>query len=196
MPINRTQLLSAQAAIALIGIASCSSDASLRVVLADPPGGQYVARARYTSLPAKSAITIAGKHITIDYYAPQMHGRKVFGGLVPFDVVWCTGANWATKITSDADLQIGGLKVPKGSYSIWTIPKPTEWDLIVNKQTGQFHLDYDPSVDFGRTKMQVGTLPAPVEKFTINLRSEAGEKGVLALDWETTEASVPFSVLP
>ena len=115
---------------------------------------------------------------------------------MPFGVVWCTGANWATKITSDADLEMGGLKLPKGSYSIWTIPNPNEWTLIINSQTGQFHLDYDSSTDFGRTKMNLKTLPAPVEKFKIDLRSDGGNKGTLALDWETTEASIPFTVLP
>ena len=51
-----------------------------------------------------------------------MHGRKVMGGLVPFGVVWCTGANYATKITTEAPLRVGDLDLPKGAYSIWTIP--------------------------------------------------------------------------
>ena len=92
---------------------------------------------RYTSPPATASITIAGKEISIEYYAPSMHGRKIMGGLVPFGQVWCTGANWATKITSDADLQMGGLKLAKGSYSIWTVPGAREWTLIINKQTAR-----------------------------------------------------------
>ena len=149
---------------------------------------------RYTSPPANVATTIAGKQITIDYYQPSMHGRKVMGGLVPFGEVWCTGANWATKITTEANLEMGGLKLPAGSYSIWTIPNQNEWTLIINKQTGQFHLNYDSSTDFGRTKMNVKKLTSPVETFTIELRPDAGNKGTLALLWETTEASIPFTV--
>jgi Protein of unknown function (DUF2911) len=148
----------------------------------------------YTSPPQNVATTIAGKRITIDYYAPSMHGRKIMGGLVPFGEVWCTGANWATKITSDAPLEMGGLKLAKGSYSIWTIPNENEWTLIINNQTGQFHLNYDSSRDFGRTKMSVKKLAAPVETFRIELRSAGGNKGTLALLWETTEASIPFTV--
>jgi hypothetical protein len=155
--------------------------------------GQF-GRSKYTSPPASASIDIAGKHINIEYYAPSMHGRKVMGGLVPFGVVWCTGANWATKITSDANLEMGGLKLPAGSYSIWTLPNANEWTLIINKQTGQFHLNYDSSLDFGRTKMNLKMLPAPVETFKIDLRSVSGNKGTLALDWETTEASIPFAV--
>lgn len=151
---------------------------------------------KYTSPPANVAATIAGKKISIDYYAPSMHGRKVMGGLVPFGEVWCTGANWATKITTEGNLQMGGLKLPAGSYSIWTIPNANEWTLIINKQTGQFHKDYDSSTDFGRTKMNLRTLAAPVETFKIDLRSDGGNQGTLALDWEKTEASMPFTVSP
>jgi hypothetical protein len=151
---------------------------------------------RYKSPAEGAAVTIAGKTITVDYYAPSMHGRKVMGGLVPFGRVWCTGANWATKITTEADLRIGDLKLPAGSYSIWTLPNQNEWTLIINKQTGQFHLDYDPSLDFGRTKMNLKVLTAPVETFKIELRSDGGSKGTLALLWETTEASIPFAVSP
>jgi Protein of unknown function (DUF2911) len=149
---------------------------------------------RYTSPPANVAATVAGKKITVDYYAPSMHGRKIMGGLVPFGEVWCTGANWATKITTEAPLQMGSLKLPAGSYSIWTIPNAGEWTLIINKQTGQFHKDYDSSTDFGRTKMELKTLAAPVETFKIDVRADGGNKGTLALDWETTEAYIPFTV--
>ncbi len=195
MSITRSLILSALAVVSVLGMAACSSDAGMGSTIGDHLNLQFGSRSKYTSLPASSTVTIAGKHITVDYYAPEMHGRKIFGGLVPFGVVWCTGANWATKITADADLEIGGLTLPKGSYSIWTIPNPSEWTLIINSRTGQFHLDYDASTDFGRTKMNLKTLASPVEKFKIDLRSEGGNKGTLALDWETTEASIPFTVL-
>jgi len=156
--------------------------------------GQF-GRSKYTSPQASVAATIGGDPINIEYYAPSMHGRKIMGGLVPFGVVWCTGANWATKITTQADLQIGGLKLPAGSYSIWTLPNQNEWTLIINKQTGQFHLNYDSSQDFGRAKMNLKTLAEPVETFKIELRSDGGNKGTLALLWETTEASIPFTVV-
>src|ERR1700733_297995 len=108
---------------------------------------------RYTSPLAQISAVVGGKKINVEYYAPSMHGRKVMGGVVPFGQVWCTGANYATAVTADAGLQMGGLTLPKGTYSIWTIPTEKEWTLIVNKQTGQFHLNYDPSRDFGRTSM-------------------------------------------
>ncbi len=155
--------------------------------------GQF-GRSRYTSPPASTAATIGGKKISVEYYAPSMHGRKIMGGLVPYGEVWCTGANWATKITTEGNLQIGDLKLPAGSYSIWTLPNAKEWTLIINRQTGQFHRDYNASQDFGRTRMMLKTLSEPVETFKIDLRSNGGNQGTLALDWETTEAYIPFTV--
>jgi len=150
---------------------------------------------RYTSPPASVAAVIAGDHITIDYYAPSMHGRKIMGNLVPYGEVWSTGANWATKITTEADLDINGLEVPKGSYSIWTLPNEKQWMLIINKQTGQFHLNYDETQDFARVKMNLKTLSAAVETFKIELAPASGNSGTLSLLWENTDAWVPITVL-
>jgi hypothetical protein len=155
-----------------------------------------IASTHYTSPPASSSITIAGKKIRVDYYAPSMHGRKIMGELVPFGEVWCPGANVATGITTEADLRINDIKLPKGSYSLWAIPGEKDWTLIINKQTGQYHLDYDSSADFARTKMNVKKLDSPVETLRIDLRAAEDNRGTLALVWETTEASVPFTVVP
>lgn len=178
----RRILVSITAAVAVVALAV--------VFLARKASAQ-----RYTSPPASASAVIGGDHITIDYYAPSMHGRKVMGGLVPYGEVWCTGANWATKITTDAELDINGMKVPKGSYSIWTVPDEKQWMLIINKETGQFHLNYDETKDFGRVKMNLKTLPSPVETFKIALDGTGGNKGTLSLMWENTDAWVPITVL-
>src|SRR5947209_15072950 len=73
---------------------------------------------RYVSPPAAASVTIAGKKVAVDYYAPSMHGRKIMGSLVSFGEVWCPGANVATGLTTESDLQFGDLKLPKGTYSI------------------------------------------------------------------------------
>jgi hypothetical protein len=155
-----------------------------------------VAAQRYTSPPAKASVMVAGKEIAVDYYAPSMHGRRIMGNLVPWGKVWCPGANVATGLTTEAALQLGTLRVPKGTVSIWAIPGEKEWTLVVNKESGQHHLDYDSAEDLGRTKMTVKTLASPVETFRIELSSSGGRTGTLALIWENTEASIPFTVLP
>ncbi|MCU1330897.1 MAG: hypothetical protein JWN34_6267 [Bryobacterales bacterium] len=152
-------------------------------------------RGKYSSPAATVKQTIGGAEFKVDYYAPSMHGRKVMGGLVPYGEVWCTGANIATGFTVGADIRVGSLKLPKGEYSIWTLPREKEWTLIVNKETGQFHLNYDAGRDLGRTKMNLKTLTEPVETFRVELRDDGANKGTLALLWEQTEASISFTVL-
>src|ERR1700689_3065269 len=85
---------------------------------------------------ATTTATINGKKLTIAYSAPAIRGRKIMGGVVPYGEVWRTGADEATKFETEADLDIGGLKVPKGAYTIYTLPGATEWQLVISKQTG------------------------------------------------------------
>jgi hypothetical protein len=100
------------------------------------------------SPPAQATATIGGKQLTIKYSAPSVRGRKVFGpgGVISHDPtypVWRAGANEATAFHSDADLDLGGLRVPKGNYTLWVVVKdPDAWELILNKQTGQWGLSY------------------------------------------------------
>jgi hypothetical protein len=163
-------------------------------------GFTWVASAQFQrrpvlSPPTSTSITIEGKTIRIDYGAPSARGRKVIGGLVPYGEVWCTGANDQTSIMTEADLDINGMKLPKGSYTLYTLPNEKVWKLIINKQTGQFHTEYHPDWDFGRVPMNIKTLAEPVETLKLTLANDGGNKGTLAIAWEKTEVSVPFTVL-
>jgi hypothetical protein len=151
--------------------------------------------AQELSPAASTSVTISGKKLTIAYSAPSMRGRRIMGGLVPYGQVWRTGANNATTFQTQADLDIGGLKVPKGIYTIYTLPNANAWQLIINKQTGQWGTEYNQRQDLGRVKMTMKALPAPVEKFKIELLSTGGNQGLLKMTWEKTEVSVPITVL-
>ena len=109
--------------------------------------------------------------------------------------MWRTGADSATTMSTQADLEIGTLKVPKGNYTVYTIPTPTEWTLIVSKELGQWGTDYHQNRDLGRAKMSVKTLDRPVENFKIDLSPAGGNKGALVMTWEKTQASIPITVL-
>ncbi len=152
--------------------------------------------AQVLSPPAETAATIGGKKIVIKYSSPRMHGRKIMGGLVPFGQVWRTGADSATSMIADANLEIGSLKIPKGNYTIYTIPQPNEWTLIVSKEIGQWGTEYHPKLDLGHTKMTVKMLDKPVENFKLELTSQGGNHGLLTMTWEKTQASVPVTVAP
>lgn len=154
-----------------------------------------VAQAQQQASPRGSAeVTIDGKKISIDYGRPYAKGRKIMGGLVPYDQVWRTGANKATHLTTEADLMIGNLAVPKGTYTLFTLPSASGWKLIINKKTGQWGIPYKyEAEELGRVDMKVSTLKASVEQFTISLVATKGG-GTLKLEWETTSASVAFKV--
>lgn len=146
------------------------------------------------SPPAETSITIDGKRISVNYSAPSMRGRQIFGGLEQYGKVWRTGANAATTLKTEADLDLNGLAVPKGEYTLYTLLDPKEWMLIVNKQTGQWGTEYSQGQDLGRVKMTMSKPQGPVETFKIALTSEGAKKGKIAIMWENTVASVPFTV--
>jgi len=152
------------------------------------------------SPPAQTSATIGGKNISIKYSAPSVRGRKIFGdgGRISQDStypVWRAGANAATALHTDADLDIGGLKVPKGNYTLFVLVKdPDAWQLIVNKQTGQGGLDYEQSQDLGRVKMTMSKPPSLIETFKITLSDQGGGKGKLQMEWENHIATVPITV--
>jgi hypothetical protein len=154
-----------------------------------------------TKTGVTESATVGGKKISIAYSSPAVNGRagKLFGkdGKISGDPtypVWRAGANDATTLHTDADLDIGGLAVPKGDYTLYVnIANPAGWELVINKQTGQHGTDYDVKQDLGRVKMTMGKPAAMVEqlKYTISI---SGNKGKLALAWENVDASVNLSV--
>jgi len=139
---------------------------------------------------ADATANLGGKKITISYGRPSVKGRAIFGGLVPWGEVWRTGADEATTFTTEADVVIGGLKVPKGEYALFTIPTEKQWTLVVNKTAKQWGaFKYDAKQDLGRVPMTVAAAAKPVEQFTIEM-VPAGKQLTLKLSWDKTAASV------
>jgi hypothetical protein len=168
--------------------------------------GVLVALACLASGQTKSglteSVTIGGQTVSIKYSAPAVNGRvgKLFGkdgkiGTDPTYPVWRAGANAATAFHTDANLDLGGLAVPKGDYTLYiNLANPASWELIINKQTGQSGMKYDAQQDLGRVKMTVGKPPALVEQLKYTLSDTGGNKGKLQLTWENVVASVNFTV--
>lgn len=138
------------------------------------------------SPPATAEGMIGGKKVTVKYHAPSVRGRKIMGDLVPYGKVWRTGANDATTLVTEGDLMIGDLRVPAGTYTLYTLPGESEWKLIVNKQTGQWGTEYKEAEDLGRVNLMAKKTSAPVEKFTISVEGD-----MLKMAWENTELSAP-----
>jgi hypothetical protein len=133
--------------------------------------------------------TVNGANIWIDYSRPGMRGRPIWGALVPYGKVWRTGANDAAHIATDKTLDIGGLTVPPGTYTLFLLPTADEWTLVVNKQTGMSGLDYNAANDVGRVKLTKETIAQPAESFTIELNGNN-----LSFVWDRTRATVPITV--
>jgi len=135
-------------------------------------------------------VTLKGKKITIEYGRPFLKGRKVGQELAPFGKVWRTGADEATALNTEIDLNIGGAKVPAGKYTLYTLPSEGTWKLIINKQTGQWGTKYDESQDLARVDMKKTALPQSVEQFTISFDKKNESTADLNLDWGNTRVSV------
>lgn len=159
------------------------------------------------SPPDSVRADVAGAAIAIDYGRPSMRGRKIFGGVVAWDTVWRTGANFATRFSTSADLVVGGKVIPTGTYTLWTLPSQRGWKVIVNKQTlvpcqgeactlasraRMWGTDYSADSDLVRVDVKTEPLPQPVEQFVITVAPQ-GAGGVIRMDWETTRIVIPFT---
>lgn len=139
-------------------------------------------------------VQAGGATIAIDYGQPAARGRTIFGGLVPFGVIWRAGANEPTLLTVDRAVRIGTVQVPPGAYSLTVVPRRDGWQLAINRGTEMAAaMSPDPAADVGRAMMSVRELPDHVERFTIRLEPTA-DGAVLRMQWETTEAMVPIVV--
>jgi hypothetical protein len=160
-------------------------------VMGPKPGTKPSAQAEkpMPSPPAQAEVTLNGKAVTIHYNSPRMRGRKIMGELVPYGKQWRTGANPATSFVTDGDLMIGDLHVPAGKYTLSTLPAApdTPWQLIINKQTGQWGTEYHEDQDLGRTPMQHSSLSSPQEDMSISFEHTSGDSTELHVRWETTD---------
>ena len=142
--------------------------------------------------------------IAIRYGQPHARGRQVFGRLVPLDTVWRFGANEATSLHTDVDMTLGDLRIPRGDYTLFVLYGKSGTQLIVNRGTAMWGTDYDASKDLGRVPLTTRTMAEPEESLTIYLTPDSARpaegyaemRGVLRIEWGTTELSTRWSVAP
>ena len=136
--------------------------------------------------------------VKVFYNRPYKKGREIFGGLVPFDKVWRTGANEATTFETNKDLTIEGKKLKAGKYSLWTIPGQETWTIIFNSEHGQWGLNSkgeanrDPNRDVLSVNVHAVQQEQQFEQFTISFE-ETGEDVEMVLIWDKTLVAVPLS---
>jgi hypothetical protein len=149
------------------------------------------------SLNAIAHGKIGNMNISISYHSPAVRGRIVWGGLVPYDKVWVTGAHMATAISFDQDLLVGSTPLPAGQYALFTIPGKETWTIIINKNWQQHLTDnYDPKEDVVRVQVKPETGEPHQERLRYAVEGEGESAGEIVMYWEKTEISLPVSLKP
>lgn len=138
--------------------------------------------------------------IKVDYGVPHLRGRALHvGDVVPYDAAWRTGANASTTLSTGANLQLGGVAVPKGTYVVYTLPTRQGWTLILQRPVGQSATAYDAAHDVARINLRQATLPQPVESLTMWLipsTATDAARGELRLAWGTVQLATDWVVVP
>ena len=134
-----------------------------------------------TSLSPRDTVraTVGTAEVTVDYSRPSRRGRTLVGELIPYDQVWRTGANAATQLTTSAPIELAGVPLHPGTYTLWTLPTRGGVSLIINGQSGQWGTEYRADKDVARRPLTVDSLPRNVERFTIRIEPA----GRLVMEW-------------
>ncbi|MGO4921204.1 DUF2911 domain-containing protein [Maribacter spongiicola] len=145
---------------------------------------------------AKLMQTVGLTKVNIDYSRPSMRGRKVFGNLVPFDQLWRTGANGYTLVTFDSDVTIGGKEVKAGTYSIFTKPGASEWEVFFYTDVvgGGTPSNWEESKIVAQLSAPVYPIEMPIETFTISIDDVTSNGANIGIMWENTYIGIPFTV--
>jgi Protein of unknown function (DUF2911) len=148
------------------------------------------------SIPKEVHAQLNDSHHMIHYYAPAVRGRAIWGGLVPFDEVWVTGAHRATTWEFDKDIMIGKQRIAAGKYGIFTIPGKKEWVFILNKNWDQ-HLadDYNAAQDVIRIQVKPDKSNKNQERLAYYLNETGNKQNALIISWEKIRCKVPFTSL-
>lgn len=174
--------------------------------LSEPPNVQPVA-AQFAALEKKNGgvtqlsvrdttrASIGRATFMVDYGRPLARGRQLLGNVIPYGNVWRTGANAATQFTTSAPITLAGIKLPAGTYTLWTLPQAGGTELIVNKQFGQWGTSYNPAQDLGRAKMASDSVGTPVQRFTISIVAADAQHGTLVMEWGPFRWTAPIVVV-
>ncbi len=146
------------------------------------------------SINSRAVGILNGDSVIIDYHSPGVRKRIIWGGLVPFDEVWVTGAHDATTIYFSMPVKIGSKDIPAGKYAFFTIPGKEEWTFILNSNWHQ-HLatEYDKKDDIVRMKVKPEVIDH-TERLQYFVEVKDSGKGKIAVAWEKLRVEMKFKV--
>ena len=131
--------------------------------------------------------------IELIYSRPGIKGRKIFGDLVPWNKVWRTGANSATRIKFNDDVTFGGQSLKAGEYAIYTVPNENEWEVIINKGSANWGTEYKMEDDIFRVKVKPMKLDQVIESFTMQFGNVKATSTDLQIMWDKTAVAIPIT---
>lgn len=164
-------------------------------------GLPYMQKQTKKHSPERTATyTENGMDLSVNYSSPSKKDRIIFGELVPYDVVWRTGANEPTTFTTKTSLTIGGQSIAAGTYSLWTKPNPEQWEVLFNDEvpdwgvtilSGGAETTRDPEHDVAAVIVPVQSEASEVEKLTILFEENNGTQ--MCISWDKTKVCVPIN---
>lgn len=146
------------------------------------------------SIKSMAVSVIKGDSLKISYHSPGVRKRIIWGGLVPFEEVWVTGAHDATTLELPKAIIVNGTEIPAGKYAFFTIPGKKEWIVIINKNWKQ-HLatEYDQKEDLVRLKVKP-MKTAHTERLQYFIENDKGKPVKIAVAWEKVRIEFPFII--
>jgi hypothetical protein len=184
--------MSASSLRALRALPVCAALAAVLCTLPAPVHAQELKLPR-PSHGAKVSATVGITDVTVDYSAPAVKGRAIWGALLPHGKVWRAGANQTTKLTLSTDAVVGGKPVAAGTYGVFVIPSPTAYTFILNKDTGASEQSYKEAGDVLRVQVMPQAIPAR-ERLAYEVLDATDDGATLALEWEKVRLAVPVKV--
>lgn len=138
--------------------------------------------------------SVGDVRISIEWGQPTMRGRTIWGELVEWERIWMPGADEATVLATNGPIAIGGVRVPAGDHTLYTMPGPDRFELLISRDVGQFHTVHDLSLVMGRTDMTLQTKSDPTEGLTFAIRPGADDRSAtLTLAWDRREYAVALT---
>ena len=144
-----------------------------------------------------AGIKINDLDLRVVYNRPSKRDRAIFGALVPFNKVWRTGANEATTFETNHDLSVNGVKLPKGKYTLWTVPMQNNWKVMFNSKQYDWGVNekmepnWDPNYDVVEVEVPAQTLDKPVEQFTVAFDNSTDDLK-MTMAWDVVKIEVPL----
>ncbi|MBC5991904.1 DUF2911 domain-containing protein [Pontibacter cellulosilyticus] len=198
---KRTRIAGAALAVALCTFAACTSTSQeeqqqevvTSEVQEEAPEVQVAQQDTIKgSIPSEATGNIGDANLNIKYHAPGVKGRIIWGGLVPYNQVWVTGAHMATSLETDKALLVDGKELPAGKYALFTIPGEAEWTVIINKDWEQHLADkYTEQKDVLRVQVKPEDLAQHQERLKYEVVEQQGNEGAIKISWEKKGVTVP-----